>query len=177
MRYVHIGIILPICAHTHMYTQCKEAFFKGLVIYNPLYRNRTCNGNSCRSSSMYRSLSFNSRIIVSCKDHHNSFSYSFINGLLITYQLFIIRNNAAIIILEYIYTYVLEHLLLQYRIPGVRLLGWIVYALEIFNRDHELPFPISTRAESALALLPSLLIIGAITLLFLLLWRVLSWQF
>ena len=36
-------------------------------------------------------------------DFHSSFSYSFINGLLICYQLFIIKNNAAIIILKYTY--------------------------------------------------------------------------
>lgn len=63
---------------------------------------------------------------------------------MISYQLFIIRYNAAIIILEYIHAYVLQHLFLYSRIPGVGLHGWIVYAFKIFNRDHELPFSIST---------------------------------
>lgn len=37
-------------------------------------------------------------------DFHSSFSYSFINGLFIYYQLFIIKNNAAVIIvLKYTY--------------------------------------------------------------------------
>ena len=36
-------------------------------------------------------------------DFHSSFSYSFINGLFIYYQLFIIKNNAVIIVLKYTY--------------------------------------------------------------------------
>lgn len=174
MPHVRIGVIWH--TRTHAHTRCKKAFLKGLVVYNSLYLKNSYNGNSSRSSSIYRSLSFNSCIIVYCKDYHNSFSYSLLMDFWLPTSFLLLE----IIILEYIYIYTYVLSISFYNIDAQEWDCWaelymhLQFLIETMNCLF--PFPPVT-SESALVLLLSLLIIGAITLLFLLLWWVLSWQF